>query len=130
MKEETLTAIRTAIFAVAGLACAFYVLSALSGSASGLALSWLPPLAGVCVAVLIFGVTFYAGRNSAEAAYDEQYAATNRSAASAGFWAAIVLGSAVLFTGIAAPYQLAITLSGAAGTYFLAHVLFELRGRL
>lgn len=125
--ESTLTTIRTILFGTAGLVCAAYAVSALVGDAR--LPDWLPPAIPLTVAAVFFLASLIAGQASAEASLDESYALTNKNAASAGFWGALIIGSAQWIAGIGAPFELAITLSGASAVYFLAHVLAEIRGR-
>jgi hypothetical protein len=69
-----------------------------------------------------------AGPTNTNAALDEGYDADRRTAASAGFWGAILSGTTLWLSGTGGELQLAITLTGASAIFLLTHAMLDFRG--
>lgn len=129
ISSDTLGLIRMITFGIAGLICSAYALSTLFGITPGLIPNWLPIAAG-CVAAIAFTIAaVFAGSDSTNAALDESYHADRKTAAAAGFWGALVIGTALWLSNTGGTFQLAITLTGSAAIFLLLQVALELRGR-
>lgn len=126
---QNLINIRTLTFAIGGLMCGGYALAALLGTDRGDLPHWLPPMAGIMVAVVYFIAAYVAGPDRTNAATDESYQHDGRLAAAVGFWVALAMGTGLWITGLGGAMQLAITLTTAAAAFMLAHVVLDLRGR-
>lgn len=91
MNTETLSKIRLFGFAGAGLVCAVYSLGALATNTPDPIYRWLPAIAGLAAAALIWFSAFSAGRRTSDAAFDELYKIEWSRAVRFGYWFAILL---------------------------------------
>jgi len=125
---DSLTLIRMLAFAIAGLICAAYAGAALLSAPPDVLLHWAPPIAGGITAGIVFVTSSLAGAQKADAAFDESYRADRRTAATAGFWSAITIGTLLWLTQTGGTLQLAITLTGSASVFLLMQAALDLRG--
>lgn len=128
ISADTLAIVRTIAFAIAGLICAGYALAAFWGVPPEALPQFLPLAAGITAAIAFFLAALIAGPTNTNAALDESYHADRRTAASVGFWGAILIGTTLWLTDTGEELQLAITLTGASAAFLLTHALLDLRG--
>ncbi|WP_299413257.1 hypothetical protein [uncultured Sulfitobacter sp.] len=125
---DTIATVRMIAFALAGLMCGGYALAALWGIPSQNLPHFLPLGAGIIAAIAFALAALIVGPQNTNAALDESYHTDRRTAASTGFWAAIVIGTTLWLTSTGGTLQLAITLTGASAVFLLTHALLDFRG--
>ncbi|MGH1331390.1 MAG: hypothetical protein ACRBBK_10950 [Paracoccaceae bacterium] len=133
LSTESLSNTRTTVFALTGGICLFYAIMALASGRPDPISFWIPGIAGLVAAGVLFVSSRIAGRKNALMAFDEGYARDARRAASASYWVALFLypafGLLLALRMIEPELTLAVmgTLTGAS--YLLLQVWFDLRGR-
>ena len=128
MTSQTLTLIRTGLYAIAGLICLSYASAALFGVQA--LPHWAPIATAALVAVTFFAAAWLAGAQNMGVSLDESYRADAQSAAAMGFWMALGTGTFLWVFSLGAELQLAITLTLSSAVFFLTHVVKEIRGNL
>jgi hypothetical protein len=128
MSSQTLTLVRTILYAMAGVICLGYAAAAIF-QVQNLP-HWLPVATALAVAALFFAAAWIAGDRNIATSLDESYQLDRYIAATAGFWTAIGTGTMLWVFSLGAPLQLAITLTLSSAAFFLTHVVREIRGHL
>ena len=132
MTVDKIVTVRIASMAAAGLICLAYGLALLSGERlpGG---TWLPGVAGLSAAALVFLASWAAGRQRARAAADETYRQDWRRAQQHSYWVALALFSTltvpVAFDMI--PGAMALGAGGllSAAALLLLSAIYDFRGR-
>jgi hypothetical protein len=129
LTTDAISTVRITAFASAGAICGLYAFSAYLSGTTSILPDWSPLAAGALAALAFSCAAFLAGPQNTNAALDESYFADKKTAASAGFWAALFIGTAQWLTGTGGAMQLATTLTGASAVYLLTQAALDLRGR-
>jgi hypothetical protein len=127
--SSALSNVRAIAFGAAGTVCAIYAFATLLVADPGQLPHWAPLIAGCLAALTLFAASFAAGPRIISASFDEGYQNDRRSAAVAGFWSALSIGTTLWLGNIGGESQLAITLTGASAVFLLTHVFLEIKGR-
>lgn len=88
---DALARIRVGVFGLAGLVCASYSVLAIAGDTPNPMQPWLPIVAGVAAAIVLWLSAFAAGQHNADRAFDELYHLEWSKAVRFSYWFAVAL---------------------------------------